>query len=75
MCARFGYIRKHDFNSTELLKYVGLGLEERNETQRLGQRPQLSSGGATRQHHHKNRAVPSYVQRWCNKMALNDSVA
>jgi hypothetical protein len=37
MCARFGYIRKHDFNSAELLKYAGFGLEECNKTQWLGQ--------------------------------------
>jgi hypothetical protein len=75
MNARFGYIRKHDFNSIEHLKYAGFGLEEHNETQWLGQWPHLCSGGATRQHHHKNRVMPSYVQRWCNKTALKDSVA
>jgi hypothetical protein len=72
MCTRFGYIRKHDFNSVEHLKYARFGLEEHNETQRLGQWPHLCSGGATWQHHHKNRAAPSYVQWWC---ALDDSAA
>jgi hypothetical protein len=72
---RFGYIRKHDFNSAEHLKYVRFGLEECNETQRLGQRPHLCSGGAAREHHHKNKAAPSYVQRWCNKTAHDDSAA
>jgi hypothetical protein len=75
MCTRFGYIRKHDFNYAEHLKYAGFGLEDHNETQWLGQRPHMCSGGATQQHHHKNRAVPSYVQRWCNKTALEDSAA
>jgi hypothetical protein len=75
MCATFGYIRKHDFNSAELLKYAALGLEECNETQRLGQRPHLCSGGATRQHHQQNRVAPSYMQRWCSKTALEDLAA
>jgi hypothetical protein len=55
--------------------YARFGLEDRNKTQQFGQRPHLCIGGATRQHHHKNRAAPSYVQRWCNKTALEDLVA
>jgi hypothetical protein len=71
----FGYIRKHDFNSAELLKYAGFGLEERNETQQSGERPHRCSGGATRQHQNNNRAAPSCVQQLCNKTALEDSAA
>jgi hypothetical protein len=74
MCTRFGYIRKHEFNSAEHMKYAGFGLEEHNKTQQLGQWPHLCSG-ATRQNHHKNSAAPSYVQWWCSKMALKDSAA